>query len=226
MPHRTVRENIRTVPELLGWERQPIDARVAELVEMLGLDEALLDRYPAGLSGGQRQRVGVARALAADPPVMLMDEPFGAVDPIVRERLQDEFLSIQREIRKTIVLVTHDIDEATKMADRIAILNVGGVVEQFDTPDEILRRPANAFVSAFIGEERGLRRLSLLKVGDIELETADPNSAGPEVTPQNTLRFVLDAIVTTGSDHAVVRSSEGEMLGHLSLERITREVGD
>ena len=170
MPHRTVADNISTVPHLIGWDDARIKARIAELVEILQLDQDLLQRYPAELSGGQRQRVGVARALAADPPVMLMDEPFGAVDPIVRERLQDQFLDIQRRLKKTIVFVTHDIDEAIKMADRIAILNVGGVVEQFATPEEILRTPANDFVKQFVGAERGLKRLALVSVGDIDLE--------------------------------------------------------
>ncbi len=170
MPHRTIAENIATVPKLIGWDDGKIKARTAELVEIFELDPAMLSRYPSELSGGQRQRVGVARALAADPPVMLMDEPFGAVDPIVRERLQDQFLDIQQRLKKTIVFVTHDIDEAIKMADKIAILNTGGVVEQFATPEEILRDPANDFVKQFVGTERGLKRLALLKVGDIQIE--------------------------------------------------------
>ncbi|HYP22262.1 MAG TPA: ATP-binding cassette domain-containing protein, partial [Actinomycetota bacterium] len=164
MPHRTVAENVATVPKLVGWDDARASARVRELAEMLELDRDLLDRYPNALSGGQRQRVGVARALAVDPPVMLMDEPFGAVDPIVRERLQDQFLAIQAELRKTIVFVTHDVDEALKMADRIAILNKGGIVEQFAAPAEILRAPANDFVRRFIGGERALKRLALLSV--------------------------------------------------------------
>src|SRR5437667_386018 len=135
-----------------------------------GLDPELRDRYPAELSGGQRQRVGVARALAADPPVMLMDEPFAAVDPIVRARLQDQFLDIQRRLRKTIVFVTHDIDEAIKMADRITIMNIGGIIEQFGPPEEILREPASKFVEDFVGAERGLKRLALIKVSEIDVE--------------------------------------------------------
>src|SRR6185503_14597567 len=154
MPHRTVAQNIATVPDLLGWDQQRTDERVDEMATLLELDRELLARYPSELSGGQRQRVGVARALAADPPVMLMDEPFAAVDPVVRSRLQDQFLDIQRRLRKTIVFVTHDIDEAIKMADRIAILNVGGIVEQYAPPEEILRVPASAFVADFVGEER------------------------------------------------------------------------
>jgi osmoprotectant transport system ATP-binding protein len=181
MPHRTIRHNIATVPNLLGWESARIATRVHELIEMLDLDPEFLDRYPSELSGGQRQRVGVARALATDPPVMLMDEPFGAVDPIVRERLQDQFLDIQGRLKKTIVFVTHDIDEAIKMADRIAILNKGGVIEQFATPEEILREPANDFVKQFVGVERGLKRLALIKVSDIEVEE------GPVVSSSSTV---------------------------------------
>ena len=185
MPHRDVAENIGTVPKLIGWDDKRIQERIDELVEVLQLDRDLLKRYPAELSGGQRQRVGVARALAADPPVMLMDEPFGAVDPIVRERLQDQFLDIQERLKKTIVFVTHDIDEAIKMADRIAILNVGGVIEQYAPPEEILRSPANGFVKQFVGAERGLKRLALVSVGDIEL------ARGPIVVPTDDVSVAL-----------------------------------
>ena len=170
LPHRTVRQNMATVPRLVGWDDRRTEPRVEELAGIFDLDPELLDRYPAELSGGQRQRVGVARALAIDPPVMLMDEPFAAVDPIVRGRLQDQFLEIQRSLRKTIVFVTHDIDEAIKIAVRIAILNRGGVLEQYASPEEILRAPANAFVEEFVGPERGLKRLALIRVGDIEVE--------------------------------------------------------
>jgi osmoprotectant transport system ATP-binding protein len=166
-PHRTVAANIATVPALLGWDARRTAARVEELVALVGLDLGLLDRYPDELSGGQQQRVGVARALAADPPVLLMDEPFGAVDPIVRTRLQDELLDLQRKVRKTIVLVTHDLDEALRVADRIALMNVGGIVEQLATPDDLLRAPANGFVERFVGDDRGLRRLTLNTVGSL-----------------------------------------------------------
>ena len=176
MPHHTIEDNIATVPHLLGWEVERIRARTQELVSLFDLDPEFLRRYPGELSGGQRQRVGVARALAADPEVMLMDEPFAAVDPIVRMRLQDEFLEIQRRLRKTIVFVTHDVDEAIKLADRICILNVGGVREQYAAPEEILRAPANRFVERFVGGERGLKRLALIKVADIGVEE------GPVVT--------------------------------------------
>ena len=160
-PHRTISSNIATVPMMLGWEKRRIAERVEELTTLVGLDHEMLDRYPDELSGGQQQRVGVARALAADPPVLLMDEPFGAVDPIVRGRLQDELLDLQNKVSKTIVLVTHDVDEALRVADKIALMNVGGVIEQLATPDELMRDPANDFVRSFVGEDRGLRRLAL-----------------------------------------------------------------
>jgi osmoprotectant transport system ATP-binding protein len=169
-PHRTIAENIATVPRLLGWDKRRVETRVDELIDMVDLDHSMRDRFPSELSGGQRQRVGVARALAADPPVMLMDEPFGAVDPIIRARLQDQFLELQQRLRKTIVLVTHDIDEAIKLGDRIAILNIGGLLEQFDTPKEILRDPSNEFVVDFLGSDRGLKRLSLIPISQAELD--------------------------------------------------------
>ncbi len=198
MPHRTVEANIATVPKLLGWDARRIEGRVAELAEMLDLDRELLPRYPNELSGGQRQRVGVARALATDPPVMLMDEPFGAVDPIVRERLQDQFLELQRQLKKTIVFVTHDIDEAIKMADRIAILNKGGVIEQYAIPEEVLRAPANDFVKQFVGPERGLKRLALVRVGDIEIEE------GPVCTSDSPVQDALAQMERFGFDWASV----------------------
>lgn len=181
LPHRTIAQNIATVPHLVGWDRERTEARVQELSDLLELDRKMLGRYPSELSGGQRQRVGVARALAVDPPVMLMDEPFGAVDPIVRGRLQDEFMDLQGRLHKTIVFVTHDIDEAIRMADRIAILNVGGVLEQYDPPEKILREPGNAFVEDFVGTERGLKRLSLRKVADIPFEEAPTVKVGDSV---------------------------------------------
>jgi osmoprotectant transport system ATP-binding protein len=186
---------------------------VRELAATLDLDEELLPRYPAELSGGQRQRVGVARALAADPPVMLMDEPFAAVDPIVRERLQDEFLDIQRRIKKTIVFVTHDIDEAIKMADRIAILNVGGILEQYAPPEEILRKPANDFVERFVGEERGLKRLALIKVSEIEVEE------GPVVSPSDPAEAARAAMTESGFDWVSV-IEDGELLGWIDEEAL------
>jgi osmoprotectant transport system ATP-binding protein len=170
-PHMTVAENVAVVPRLLGWRPARIRDRVDELLGLVGLDAgAYRGRYPAHLSGGERQRVGVARALAADPPVMLMDEPFGAVDPIRRGGLQNEFLRLQAQVRKTIVFVTHDVDEAIKMADRIAILRIGGILAQYDTPDAILSTPANDFVERFVGADRGLKRLSLARVRDLPLQ--------------------------------------------------------
>jgi osmoprotectant transport system ATP-binding protein len=167
----TVAENVAVVPRLLGWRSMRIRDRVDELLGLVGLDAATYrGRYPAHLSGGERQRVGVARALAADPPVMLMDEPFGAVDPIRRDGLQNEFLRLQAQVRKTIVFVTHDVDEAIKMADRIAILRIGGILAQYDTPDVILSTPANDFVERFVGADRGLKRLSLARVRDLRLQ--------------------------------------------------------
>jgi len=168
-PHKTIGENIATVPQLLGWDNQRLRARSEELLELIGLPGDFRDRYPAQLSGGQRQRVGVARALAADPPLMLMDEPFGAIDPINRERLQNEFLRLQANLRKTIVFVTHDIDEAIKIGDKIAILKEGGKLAQFATPAELLMYPADKFVEDFVGADRALKRLALQRVRDIEL---------------------------------------------------------
>jgi osmoprotectant transport system ATP-binding protein len=186
-PHRTIAQNIATVPQLLGWDKARIRARTTELLDLVGLDPELSDRYPVQLSGGQQQRVGVARALAVDPPVMLMDEPFGAIDPIARERLQNEFLRLQARIRKTILFVTHDIDEAIKMGDRIAIMKQHGRVEQYATPAEILMAPANEFVEDFVGADRALKRLSLLRVGDIDLwraPNARPGQSTAEVRAQ------------------------------------------
>ena len=168
-PHRTVAENIGAVPQLLGWKKDRTEVRTAELLELIGLDPELGERYPAQLSGGQQQRVGVARALAADPLVMLMDEPFGAIDPISRERLQNEFLRLQAQVRKTVLFVTHDIDEAIKMGDRIAVMREGGRVAQYATPAELLMDPADEFVEDFVGADRALKRLALMRVGDIDL---------------------------------------------------------
>ena len=164
-PHQTVADNIATVPQLLGWDKKRIRSRIAELLELVGLEpDRHAKRYPHELSGGQRQRVGVARALAADPPVLLMDEPFGAVDPVARDRLQSEFLRLQQQVRKTIVFVTHDIDEAIRLGDRIAVMREGGHLEQYDEPSELLSEPATDFVADFVGAERTLRRLAVLHV--------------------------------------------------------------
>jgi osmoprotectant transport system ATP-binding protein len=168
-PHRTVADNIGTLPKVLGWDKKRIRARVDELLELVGLPLEVRDRYPAQLSGGQQQRVGVARALSTDPPLLLMDEPFGAVDPIARERLQNEFLRLQARLRKTIVFVTHDIDEALKMGDKVAVMQVGGRLAQYAAPAVLLAEPANDFVASFVGADRGLKRLALQRVRDIEL---------------------------------------------------------
>jgi osmoprotectant transport system ATP-binding protein len=170
-PHMTIADNIATVPTMLGWDKERISERVDELLETVGIDLSYRDRYPKELSGGMQQRIGVARAMASDPPVLLMDEPFGATDPITRDRLQDEFLRLQQEIRKTIVFVTHDIDEAIKMGDRIAILKQQSRIAQYDTPERILTDPADEFVQNFIGSGPSIKRLSLSRVSDIE--TAD-----------------------------------------------------
>jgi len=170
-PHQSIADNVATVPRLLGWDKKRSRARAGELLELVGLDpETYADRYPPQLSGGQRQRVGVARALAADPPVLLMDEPFSAIDPIARDRLQGEFLRVQQEVRKTIVFVTHDIDEAVRLADRIAVFKQGGRLEQYDTPATILGTPASPFVADFVGAERGLRRLAVTGISSEDIE--------------------------------------------------------
>jgi osmoprotectant transport system ATP-binding protein len=183
-PHLTIGENVAVVPKLLGWDKKRTAKRVDELLELTSLGAELRDRYPAQLSGGQRQRVGVARALAADPPLMLMDEPFGAVDPINRERLQNQFLRLQSEIRKTIVFVTHDIDEAIKMGDRVAVMRKGGILAQYATPEELLMAPADGFVEDFVGADRALKRLSLLRVRDIDLWTWPARRCRSSPTPR------------------------------------------
>ncbi|MFE5812375.1 ATP-binding cassette domain-containing protein [Streptomyces sp. NPDC056479] len=168
-PHRTILDNIATVPLLLGWSRKKARARAAELLELVGLPTEMAGRYPSQLSGGQQQRVGVARALGADPPVLLMDEPFSAVDPIVRAELQAEFIRLQKELHKTIVFVTHDIDEAIKLGDNIAVFRTGGRLAQFDTPERLLAQPADDFVAGFVGQDRGIRRLSFVKAAEVPL---------------------------------------------------------
>ncbi len=210
-PHRTIARNIATVPELLGWDEHQIQARVRQLMELVGLDAELAERYPAELSGGQQQRVGVARALAADPPVLLMDEPFGAVDPIVRGRLQDELLILQEKVQKTIVFVTHDIDEAIRLGDRICILNVGGVLGQIGRPEEVLRNPANPFVDDFIGGERGLKRLGLMPIGESDLEP------GPMVGPAASTSEALAAMARYGTDWVGIVEGDS-LLGWASSE--------
>ncbi len=176
-PHRTVVDNVMTVPRLLGWDKGRARARAAELLELVGLDPSFARRYPAQLSGGQQQRVGVARALAADPPVLLMDEPFGAVDPIVREQLQNEFLRLQRELHKTVVFVTHDVGEAVKLGTRVAVMETGGRVAQCDTPAELLAHPASPFVASFLGADRRVTLLGLMPASAVPVRSLDALSA-------------------------------------------------
>ena len=198
-PHQTFAENVATVPRLWGWEKARVRRRVDELLELVGLDPAdYRARYPHQLSGGQQQRVGFARALGADPPILLMDEPFGAVDRITRERLQNEFLRIQRTLHKTVVFVTHDIDEAVRVGDRIALLNVGARVEQYATPAEILGRPANQFVSNFLGHERVLKLLSVTAIDPSSLRRSAEPSAGPKVPATATLADALAELLGAG----------------------------
>ena len=181
-PHQTIGDNVATVPRLMGWTKARQRERSEELLDLVGLDASKYrDRFPSQLSGGERQRVGVARALAADPPIMLMDEPFGAVDPIVRDRLQNEFLRLQETIAKTILFVTHDIDEAIKMGDLVAVFQTGGILAQFGPPLDILAAPASSFVARFVGQDRGLKRLSLLRVSDVELRPAVKAKVGEAV---------------------------------------------
>ena len=223
-PHRTIADNIGTVPHLLGWDKGRIRNRVDELLELVGLSPGeYRDRYPAELSGGQQQRVGVARALAADPPIMLMDEPFGAVDPITRERLQDEFLGIQQNIKKTIVFVTHDIDEAIKIGDKIAILKQGGILAQYDTPETILAYPNSEFVASFVGTDRILKRLSLVRVGDIRLEPANGEAEDlPRIDGNLNVRDALSEIIGSGSTKGVVeRDGEKGLLTIDAIEKLS-----
>ena len=216
-PHLTIAENIATVPRLLGWDQARTEKRIDELLELVALAPATYrDRYPRDLSGGQKQRVGVARALAADPPVMLMDEPFGAIDPITRMRLQDEFQRIQARLKKTVVFVTHDLDEAIRMGDRIAILREGRVV-QYDTPEAILARPANAFVEEFVGQDRALKRLSLYTVESRMGPVADVTDDAPRLRADATLRDALSALLGARSELALVQDSSGAALGTLRL---------
>ena len=218
-PHLSINENIATVPRLLGWDRARTAARVEELLELIGLPEEVGRRYPAQLSGGQRQRVGVARALAGDPPLMLMDEPFGAIDPINRHRLQDEFLSLQQRVRKTVVFVTHDIDEAIKLGDRIAILREGGTLAQYDTPAAILSRPADDFVARFVGADRALKRLGLETLESVELRDPATTEVGDRHVPlTSSLRDALSRVLEAGGAPLGVTNGEGEVVGVVTLE--------
>ena len=215
-PHMTIADNIATVPRMLGWDKQRVSDRIDELLETVGIDKSYRSRYPKELSGGQRQRIGVARAMAADPPVLLMDEPFGAIDPITRERLQDEFLRLQEDIQKTIVFVTHDIDEAIKMGDRIALLRDRSEIAQYDTPENILTSPADEFVEDFIGEGASIKRLSLSRVRDIE--PADWPVAGIGDSREE----VLGRIRETGRDYVLLLDERRRPKRWVNVEEVER----
>ena len=220
-PHMSVEDNIGTVPRLLGWPKQRIRDRVGELLELVGLEQSDAKRYPGQFSGGQRQRIGVARAMAADQPIMLMDEPFGAVDPIARDRLQNDFLRLHAEVRKTVIFVTHDIDEAIKMGHRIAILREGELV-QYGTPDDILANPANEFIADFVGADRGLKRLLLRKLAEIELSPAANGERDdlPTIDEDTSLRDALSMMVTQRVSALTVLGSAGERRGTVSMESL------
>jgi osmoprotectant transport system ATP-binding protein len=225
-PNMTVAENIGVVPRLLGWDAARRRRRAQELLSLLGLPpEDFADRYPNELSGGQAQRIGVARALAVDPPVLLMDEPFAALDPVNREAIQDEFLRMQRKLRKTILFVSHDIDEAVKMADRIAIFHSGRLV-QFATPDDMLAHPANAFVASFVGSDRTLKRLRLIRVREVVVASADGRADAtlPSVSPDDDLRQVAALFLEHGTDSLACVDASGHVLGTVTSEAIARRL--
>jgi osmoprotectant transport system ATP-binding protein len=246
-PHRKVIDNVTTVPMLLGWDKKKARQRARDLLDLVGLPGNFADRYPGQLSGGQQQRVGVARALAADPPVLLMDEPFGAVDPIVRAQLQQQFLKLQTDLHKTIVFVTHDIDEAVLLGDKIAVLSVGASIQQFAPPGEMLARPANEFVADFLGNDRGLKLLSLVPATDVSVEDvssvervngwrlltdearhpigwANGHGHAPipvtGIRPTDSARSLLDAAVSAPSGCAVRVDAAGEVVGVVRYETI------
>jgi osmoprotectant transport system ATP-binding protein len=224
-PHMTVEANIGTVPRLLGWSKSRTRGRASELLQLVGLDDEDLRRYPGEFSGGQQQRIGVARAMAVDPRIMLMDEPFGAIDPITRDRLQDDFLRLQGELRKTIIFVTHDIDEAIKMGDRIAIMREGHLV-QIDTPDRLLAAPADEFVADFVGADRGLKRLRVWSLGDLELDPPPSDSTGIPSAPSDTsLRDALSLMLTEGATQMTVLGEDGAPTGSVNLEAIAATLG-
>jgi len=232
-PHQTIAENVATVPRLLGWSRQRTTNRVDELLRLVGLDPGrMARRYPAELSGGERQRVGVARALAAEPPVLLMDEPFGAVDPIVRARLQDEFLRIQSQLRTTVLFVTHDIDEAIKVGDRVAVFAERGRLAQYSPPAELLAKPVSDYVAEFVGADRALKRLALMRVADLPLEPtpavpAAAASAGDELesvrlTLQTNVRDALAALLSSVDGRAPVVDKGGIVAGEMTRDSVVR----
>jgi osmoprotectant transport system ATP-binding protein len=222
-PHLTVESNIGSVPRLLGWPKARIRARAAELLELVGLDPpGDLKRYPGEFSGGQQQRIGVARAMAADPPIMLMDEPFGAIDPIARERLQNDFLRLHGQVRKTVIFVTHDIDEAIKMGDRIAIMRDGHLV-QIATADDLLAQPADDFVASFVGVDRGLKRLRVHTLADVDLGPPPVGGGGDgrSVTLDTSLNNALSIMLAEGTTRLEVTGGDGRAIGTVDLETIT-----
>jgi osmoprotectant transport system ATP-binding protein len=223
-PHMTVEHNIGAVPRLLGWSKSRIRDRARELLQLVGIDpDESMRRYPGEFSGGQQQRIGVARAMAADPPIMLMDEPFGAIDPIARERLQNDFLRLHHQVRKTVIFVTHDIDEALKMGDRIAIMRDGHLV-QMAAADDLLAHPVDEFVASFVGADRGLKRLRVRTVSDIELDPppAEGRSAGPTIPRDISLHYALSMMLTEGTTRLAVVDEGDHVIGSLRLEAITR----
>jgi osmoprotectant transport system ATP-binding protein len=222
-PHETVAENVATVPRLVGWDRRRINARVDELLDLVGLPPAqYAKRLPAELSGGERQRVGVARALAIDPNILLMDEPFGAIDPIARVRLQNELLRLQQIVRKTIVFVTHDIDEAVKLGDRVALMSHGGHLEQYSPPSELLAHPATPFVSSFLGDARIVRRLALINLRGVALAPSNgASSPATSVDIAGTLRDALDAVLRSPDGRAKVVDGD-KTLGVIDADVIRR----
>jgi osmoprotectant transport system ATP-binding protein len=248
-PHRTVFDNVATVPRLLGWDEGTVSTRVHAMLELVGMPAPTYGaRFPAQLSGGQRQRVGVARALAGDPPVLLMDEPFGAIDPLVREKIQDEFLAMQRDVRKTIIIVTHDLDEAMRMGDKVAVLREGGILAQIGTPDELLAAPVDEFVESFLGGDRTLRRLALLSVDQLPLlplEEAARQGWGMYVDDQGrpaawanrspitvsvpqdaSVRTALSELVGAGVDIAPVTDAHGRPVAVVTSAVIRAALGD
>ena len=225
-PHMTIAENIAVVPKLLGWSKAKISSRVDELLSIVQLEpKTFAGRYPKQLSGGQQQRVGVARALAADPPVMLMDEPFGATDPITREKLQLEFLRLQETIGKTIIFVTHDFEEAIRLGDRIAVLSERSKIEQFDTPANILATPANDYVASFIGHGAAIKRLALIPVSEAKLGPTSAASSAVTVGSDDTLRDALDSLVLTGAAAIGVTGDDGRVVASISIEAISAVLG-
>ncbi|MHB8618727.1 MAG: ABC transporter ATP-binding protein, partial [Chloroflexota bacterium] len=217
-PHKTIAENIGTVPELLGWPRPRIRSRVDELLGLIGLDpERVRRRYPSELSGGERQRVGVARAMAAEPPVMLMDEPFGAVDPIARDRLQNEFLRLHRKLRTTVIFVTHDIDEAIKMGDRVAVMQQGGVLAQYAPPADLLTKPASDFVGRFVGADRGLKRLALIRVQDVALAII------PTMHPGDPWPSASTPVTGIPARYRLLLDEERRPVGWINTERLPED---